>query len=95
MYESPYGTRWICFSCQTRFFDLNKTPVVCPKCATDQADNQNRMLCTADVIESKTMDSDNLDDVDLDADESSVGIESLEQLEEAREQKENEEEEGY
>lgn len=30
------GTKHLCFSCKTRFYDLNKPAPVCPKCGADQ-----------------------------------------------------------
>lgn len=29
------GKKHICLNCEARFFDLGKTPVVCPKCGTE------------------------------------------------------------
>lgn len=36
MAKAELGTKHTCVSCGTRFFDLNKEPAVCPKCATEQ-----------------------------------------------------------
>ena len=30
------GQKWTCFDCETKFYDLNSDPPVCPKCGTDQ-----------------------------------------------------------
>ena len=30
------GTKRVCVSCGTRFYDLTKLPAVCPKCGTEQ-----------------------------------------------------------
>ena len=30
------GSKRVCVSCATRFYDLAKTPPVCPKCGTEQ-----------------------------------------------------------
>ena len=30
------GTKFSCFSCETKFYDLNKPEPVCPKCETNQ-----------------------------------------------------------
>ncbi len=30
------GTKRVCVSCATRFYDLARTPPVCPKCGTEQ-----------------------------------------------------------
>jgi uncharacterized protein (TIGR02300 family) len=27
-----YGSKHTCGSCETRFYDLNKQPAICPKC---------------------------------------------------------------
>lgn len=32
MVKPELGTKRSCPSCQTRFYDLNKVPIVCPKC---------------------------------------------------------------
>lgn len=32
--SDPRGLKRICTNCGTRFFDLNKRPIVCPKCET-------------------------------------------------------------
>lgn len=29
------GLKRVCASCATRFYDFNKTPIVCPKCSTE------------------------------------------------------------
>ena len=33
MTKPQLGTKRRCNSCETKFFDLNKDPIVCPKCA--------------------------------------------------------------
>jgi uncharacterized protein (TIGR02300 family) len=33
MAKPELGTKRRCNSCETKFFDLNKDPIVCPKCA--------------------------------------------------------------
>ncbi len=30
------GKRWACYSCGGKFYDLNRTEVVCPRCGADQ-----------------------------------------------------------
>ena len=37
MAKSELGSKQKCQNCGTKFFDLNKNPVVCPKCGTTQA----------------------------------------------------------
>ena len=37
MAKPELGTKQKCQNCGTKFFDLNKDPVICPKCGTTQA----------------------------------------------------------
>ena len=32
------GNRFVCFRCGTKFYDLNRSPSLCPDCGADQAD---------------------------------------------------------
>jgi hypothetical protein len=34
--KAKLGKKHVCFSCKTRFYDLNKPEPVCPKCGADQ-----------------------------------------------------------
>ncbi|MFV0430660.1 MAG: FYDLN acid domain-containing protein [Alphaproteobacteria bacterium] len=34
--SDPRGKKWTCFECQNKFYDLKKSPVICPKCKTNQ-----------------------------------------------------------
>lgn len=34
--QAKLGTKHVCFSCNARFYDLNKPEPVCPKCGKDQ-----------------------------------------------------------
>lgn len=34
MAKPELGSKRVCHSCSTKFFDLNKDPVLCPKCGT-------------------------------------------------------------
>ena len=43
MAKPELGTKRICVSCNTKFYDLCRTPAVCPKCATEQPAEQPRM----------------------------------------------------
>jgi len=35
----PAGTKRICPGCAAKFYDLDKRPIVCPKCKTVVADD--------------------------------------------------------
>jgi uncharacterized protein (TIGR02300 family) len=54
MAKPELGTKRICVSCSTRFYDLAKAPAVCPKCGTEQPPDQPRPRRTGgNVIEDK------------------------------------------
>ena len=36
MAKPEFGTKRVCVACGTRFYDLTKSPAVCPKCNTEQ-----------------------------------------------------------
>lgn len=42
MVKPELGTKRVCVSCGTRFYDLLKSPAVCPKCGTEQPVEQPR-----------------------------------------------------
>src|SRR5271167_3746474 len=42
MTKPELGTKRVCVACNTRFYDLGKTPAVCPKCGTEQPIEQPR-----------------------------------------------------
>jgi hypothetical protein len=39
--KSKLGTRYQCFECGLKFYDLNRPEPVCPKCGADQRNNPN------------------------------------------------------
>jgi uncharacterized protein (TIGR02300 family) len=34
--KTKLGTKYLCFSCKAKFYDLNKPEPLCPKCGADQ-----------------------------------------------------------
>jgi len=42
MAKPELGMKRVCVACATRFYDLTKTPAVCPKCGTEQPIDQPR-----------------------------------------------------
>ncbi|WP_428483869.1 TIGR02300 family protein [Rhodopila sp.] len=54
MAKPELGTKRVCVSCNTRFYDLAKSPAVCPKCGTEQPVEQPRPRRTGgNVVEDK------------------------------------------
>ena len=43
MAKPELGLKRTCVSCGTRFYDLARTPAVCPKCGTEQPAEQPRL----------------------------------------------------
>jgi hypothetical protein len=41
------GRKYTCYSCHTKFYDLNKPVPLCPKCGSDQRDADEAPVYTA------------------------------------------------
>lgn len=41
------GKKYTCYSCHTKFYDLNKPEPLCPKCNADQRDAEDKPLVTS------------------------------------------------
>ncbi len=54
MAKPELGTKRICVACAARFYDLGKSPAVCPKCSTEQpADLPRPRRAGGNVVEDK------------------------------------------
>ena len=54
MAKPELGTKRVCVSCGSRFYDLTKQPAVCPKCGTEQPSEQPRpRRAGGNVVEEK------------------------------------------
>jgi uncharacterized protein (TIGR02300 family) len=54
MAKPELGSKRVCVSCQTRFYDLTRVPAQCPKCGTEQPPEQPRpRRVTGNVAEEK------------------------------------------
>jgi uncharacterized protein (TIGR02300 family) len=54
MAKPELGTKRTCVACGARFYDLTKSPAVCPKCGTDQPVDQPRpRRAGGNVVEDK------------------------------------------
>jgi uncharacterized protein (TIGR02300 family) len=54
MAKPELGTKRVCVSCGAKFYDLTKTPAVCPKCGTEQPPEQPRVRRSGgNVLEEK------------------------------------------
>lgn len=43
MVRPELGNKRVCVACSTRFYDLGKSPAICPKCGTEQPVEQPRV----------------------------------------------------
>jgi len=54
MAKPELGIKRVCVACGTRFYDLAKSPAICPKCGTEQPVEQPRPRRTGgNVVEEK------------------------------------------
>ncbi|GBQ61754.1 hypothetical protein AA103196_0129 [Ameyamaea chiangmaiensis NBRC 103196] len=45
------GLKRVCVSCGARFYDLTRSPAVCPKCGAEQPTEQPRVRRPVDVVQ--------------------------------------------
>ena len=84
------GNKHICKNCSAKFYDLNKNPIICPKCGTDNTNTKMDQIIKEKIIDTddkKDLDVDNIlsdelnedvsfeEDVDEDKDENIINIE--------------------
>jgi len=69
MVKPELGMKRVCVACATRFYDLARTPAVCPKCGTEQPTEQPRARRTggnvADEKRLKKVPAPGLEDADV------------------------------
>lgn len=85
MPELKLGTKYACFSCGTKFYDLGKSDPVCPKCGANQKDAAQSESTTvsaasrrrrkADAVKAIDIDEVEVPDTDIDEDVVPEGIE--------------------
>lgn len=59
------GLKHNCFRCGTKFYDLRKTPVLCPKCSADQKEAPPRETSPAALQAARRAKRDEFADPDL------------------------------
>jgi hypothetical protein len=68
--KARLGTRYVCYSCGTKFYDLNKPIPNCPECRSDQREAPVRdiksLLSKGGGRRKSDVDSDEVEDEDLD-----------------------------
>ncbi len=82
MAKPELGLKRVCVACSTRFYDLMRTPAICPKCGTEQPLEQPRLRRPPSPLpEDKRLkkpapaeDSDSDADVEVEEDEAEEGV---------------------
>lgn len=79
MAKPELGTKRTCVACGARFYDLTKSPAVCPKCGTDQPVDQPRpRRVGGNVVEDKRPKKPAPTPEDVDVDVEVEGVEEAE-----------------
>ena len=77
MAKPEWGKKRICSFCNTRYYDLNKSPIICPSCGTEFDPNDYLKTKKGKSVSSKTLvendndltkDIENIDDIEIDPD---------------------------
>ena len=81
MAKPEWGKKRICLACNTKYYDLNKSPIICPSCGSEfdpdiyLKSRKGKNLSTKVVSEKKQNMSDgmtNIDDIETDTDDEVV-----------------------
>ena len=81
MAKPEWGKKRICSACNTKYYDFNKSPIICPSCGSEfdpdiyLKSRKGKNLSTKVVSEKKQNMSDdmtNIDDIDTDTDDEVV-----------------------
>ena len=77
MAKPEWGKKRICSFCNTRYYDLNKSPIICPSCGAEFDPNDYLKTRKGKSVSSKTSvendndltkDIENIDDIEVDTD---------------------------
>ena len=77
MAKPEWGKKRICSSCNTKYYDLNKSPIICPSCGAGFNPNDYLKSRKGKSVSSKTLvendndlpnDIENIDDIEVDPD---------------------------
>ena len=77
MAKPEWGIKRICSSCKTKYYDLNKAPIICPSCGTEFDPDYYLKTKKSRGVLSKvssendndlSSDIDNIDDIEVDSD---------------------------
>ena len=81
MAKPEWGKKRICSACNTKYYDLNKSPIICPSCSTEfdpdiyLRSRKGKSLSSKVVSENNqnmSGDETNLEDIEIDTDDEVV-----------------------
>ena len=81
MAKPEWGIKRVCSSCNTKYYDLNKSPIICPSCGTEfdpdfflKTKKGKSVPLKASVADDSdiTKDIENIDDIEVGADDEVV-----------------------
>ena len=81
MAKPEWGKKRICLACNTKYYDFNKSPIICPSCGSEfdpdiyLKSRKGKNLSTKVVSEKKqnmSEDMSNIDDIETDTDDEVV-----------------------
>ncbi len=87
MAKPELGLKRTCVACGTRFYDLTRTPAVCPKCGTEQPAEQPRLRRAPvapvpdEKVKKRAASPEETDDLEVEDVEGDEAIEDAEELE--------------
>ena len=77
MAKPEWGKKRICLACNTKYYDLNKSPIICPSCGSEfdpdiSLNSRKGKNLSAKVVsekkQNKSDDISNIDDIETDTD---------------------------
>ena len=77
MAKPEWGKKRICSSCNTKYYDLNKSPIICPSCGAEFEPNdyfrtrKGKSISSKSSLENQnvlTEGIENIDDIEIDSD---------------------------
>ncbi|HEY3566533.1 MAG TPA: TIGR02300 family protein [Thermoanaerobaculia bacterium] len=72
MPELKLGTKYDCYNCGTKFYDLGKSEPICPKCGANQKDAVTADSLAASQSSRRRRKADTAKPIDLDEDEAAL-----------------------
>ena len=73
MPKAEWGKKVVCLNCETKFYDLNRKPAICPNCGAEYSDTAVEDV----VVNAKQVFT---DDVDVVTDDNLVGSDAAESI---------------